>query len=386
MSHRRARVLFVAGDAPGRCDLEQALHAEGLDARRAADGYEVVEVAGEDKPDVVVIDLDSRGGRELLASGREALDAPLLVVTATDDVPVAIAAVRDGAATDYLTKPLAEGALSCAIDRALAARALRLDNRGLHARIDDLLAERHRELREREDLLRTVAHDVRSQLAAVTMVAASMARSLDAPVDVNQRKLDLIQRVAKRMRRLVDELSDYGRLEAGDLPLELSVEDARAIVDDATALLRPLAAQRRVAVVTSVGDFTMCCARERIVQVLEILGTNAVRVTPASGLVRIRAEPLDGRGMFTVEDDGHRSPQERFQHAPEGGLDTLDAPVKGIDLGLAIAIGLVDAHGGSLEVESREGGGTRFEIVLPLDGPSSVARSVAGQERRAAMM
>ncbi|MBX3220594.1 MAG: hypothetical protein KF795_08755 [Labilithrix sp.] len=248
--------------------------------------------------------------------------------------------------------------------RSRQARSCR-ERAAAHARRERLEADVRRAAGAREALLSSVAHDVRAQLAAVTMVVSSIARDEALP-EAHRRKLVFLQRAAKRIERLVDDLREVGQLEAGTLALERALEGASSIVDDVVGLIRPIAAERGVVVVASVSDLTVPCARDRIVKVLERLGSSAVGATPRGGTVRIRAEPRGGRAWFAVEDERLSAPMSDPSGAP-GVADTA----RGVELAVAEAI--VDAHGGTLRSERLGAGGLRFYFDVALDGSSHAA-------------
>ncbi|MBX3212489.1 MAG: HAMP domain-containing histidine kinase [Labilithrix sp.] len=235
-----------------------------------------------------------------------------------------------------------------------------------------LEAEARRERSLWSALLSAVAHDVRAQLAAVTMAASSLARD-EALRDDQRRKLGFIQRAAKRIERVVDDLNDVGRLEAGALGLDLACERVASIVDEVVALIQPIAAERGVCIVASVtGASTVRCARRRIVQVLDRLGSSAVRATPRGGTVTLRVELRGDRAWFAVDDERLGAPA-----GEHGGAAGLADASRGVDI--AIAEGLVEAHGGQLRCERRRQGGMTFLFDVPIDGDAGAAAPGARQ-------
>jgi signal transduction histidine kinase len=304
-----------------------------------------------------------------------------IVVVGAADIASTHAAVREGAA-GYLMKPVDSVALVLGVERALETRALRRELDALRARREQLATEARRSLRAREALFATVAHDVRAQLAAVTMVTSSLTRG-DLP-DEHRKRLALVPRAVKRIERVVGDLLDIGRLEAGKLPLDLELVRASPLVEDVAGLLQPIAAERRVSVTTSASDFEVRCARPRIVQALERLGSSAVRGTPRNGAIRLRAELRDDRGWFVVEGgavDGAR----REDGEPVLDQSGIGASDEAASIDLAIAKRIIEAHGGTLEVESHDGR-TMLRFDLPLSGPSAAAAAstVAGKDASAA--
>jgi signal transduction histidine kinase len=192
------------------------------------------------------------------------------------------------------------------------------------------------------------------------MVTSSLARTM-LPEE-QRRKVSLLQRAAKRMERLVDDLLEFGRIEAGALDLHPSLEQASAIVDDAVRLIQPAAAERGITFEVSVNDFSLRCARNRIVKVLEGLGSLATRTTPRDGRIRLRAESCDGCGRFSIEHDVLGG----------GDAERHNGAAAAPSLVLVVAKGIARAHDGELEVE-HVAGGSRLVVTLPLEGPRLVA-------------
>ncbi len=371
MASGKARVLVVDDEVTAREGLERLLRIEGFDVDAAADARQALELAAQTAPDIVVTDLrmPGMGGVELLLALRaRGCDLPVIVATACDEVAPAVAAIRAGA-TDYLTKPIDADALFLAIDRALATRDLRRDAAALRARNQELAAEAERNLRAREELLSIVAHDVRGPLGVITFAIESLTTP-DSHLDPDVAgKLRVIQRAAKRMACLVKDLLDFARIQAGDLVLELGSHEASDLIREVGAMLDPVANERGIRIAVSLQDFTLRCASERIVQVLANLVSNALRVSPPDRPLRLRAESRGEHAWFAVEDDGPGIPPDQLALVFQRGWREDKTRRDGAGLGLSIAKGIVEAHGGTLGVESRVGAGTTFHFTLPLRGP-----------------
>ena len=132
----------------------------------------------------------------------------------------------------------------------------------------------------------------------------------------------------------------------------------------------PVASEAGVRVSTALqSDFDIHCAFERIVQVLVNLVSNAVHVTGRGGRVRIVAEPRGEIAWFAVEDEEAGSLRRNLAHVFDRGFRGSGGSHCGAGSGLAIAKGIVEAHGGCLGVESDVGVGTRFHFEIPMRGP-----------------
>ncbi len=336
MTHPRsaARVLVVAEAGP-RSVVERVLVAGGHSVEHAPDAS-----------DVALVDLAT--ARDELLEALHARGIPVVALGAAAELERSAAARAEVAAV--LTPPPEPGALLVAVERAVEMKRLKE-----RAQLD-------------RDLLSTLAHDVRSSLASVVMVAPSL---VGQGTPAQERKVMLLQRGVRRVERLLEDLLDIADLDVstGDLPL--SSERASDLLEDVVAALAEPAADKGVEVAAKLGgDFVLRCDRRRLTSALRHLGAQAIRLTPTGGVVTIHAERGDDRARLSVE-DGRR---------PSAGDTTRRAS----DLGLALARAIASAHGGTVRVSEAEGGGTRRELELPLDGPTGEQRTVAGQEVTAA--
>ena len=145
-------------------------------------------------------------------------------------------------------------------------------------------------------------------------------------------------------------------------------------------MLDPVANERGIHIAVTLRDFTVRCASERIVQVLANLVSNALRVSPPDRPIRLRAEPRGEHAWFAVEDEGPGIPPEQLLLVFQRGWREDKTRREGAGLGLSIAKGIVEAHGGTLAVESRVGAGSTFHFTLPLRGPERAPWHLASSD------
>ncbi len=381
MATRRGRVLIVDDDASARDGLARLLRSEGFEEERAETASEAFDVAARAGPDIVVTDLrmPGKGGVALIEDLRAGgFEMPVIVATGCDEIVSAITAIRAGAA-DYLTKPIDADLLVLAIDRALVTSDLRRNAAALRARNEELAADAERNLRASEELLSIVAHDIRGPLGVITLAADCVADDAGLGADAT-RRIRMIQRAAKAMSHLVGDLLDFGRMKGGDLVLELGTHEASTIIQDVVAMHEPLAKEKGIHIAVDVGDFEVRCASERLVQALANLLSNAIRFSPPDRAIRVRAELRDGTAWFAVEDEGPGMSSEDLANVFQYGWRENKARRDGAGLGLWIAKGIVEAHGGKVGVESRIGVGSTFYFTIPLGGPNKTAWSVLPAE------
>lgn len=269
----------------------------------------------------------------------------------------------------------AEG--DAALAEELARRAaLAIDNARLYL-------EAQRAIRARDDVHRIVAHDLRSPLHGIRMVLDLVDPSAHPETEETKAReyLALARQAAGQMDRLIQDMLDVARIEAGSLAIECEPESASALVAEAVAFHRPLAAERSLEIVAGriPSDLPRVRAdRQRILQVYGNLIGNAIKFTPPGGRITLRAEADAGGVRFSVSDTGPGIRAEHLPHLFDRFWQVKRGGGGGAGLGLPIAKGIVEAHGGQIWVESAVGVGTTFHFTLPAVAVgASVARADA---------
>ncbi len=237
-----------------------------------------------------------------------------------------------------------------------------------------LLRERMRadiEIGSRDDTLAMVSHDLRGMLHGIMMSAALLRTVVtDKPGgEAVGRESLRIERYVVRMNRLIDDLLDVARIEAGKLELTLEVDHAERILDEAVDTALPVAEgrgirlTRREQVEPIRGRYRF--DRARILQVLANLIGNAIKFTGADGRIEVGVEEVDERLRFTVSDTGSGIEEEKLGRIFERFAQGEPRSRTGLGLGLYISRCIVDAHGGRIWAESRPGVGSTFYVALP---------------------
>ena len=178
----------------------------------------------------------------------------------------------------------------------------------------------------------------------------------------------MVHRAAERMNRLIQDLLDVRRIDSGRMAIELRAEAVDGLLKEAMDMLRPLATAASLELDCDVDRTLPRIAADsaRVLQVLSNLVGNAVKFTPAGGRVRLRAEPADREVRFSVSDTGTGIPADQLPHIFGRFWQGTSVDRRGIGLGLAIAKGIVEAHGGRIWVESEVGTGSQFIFTLPI--------------------
>ncbi|MDB4936816.1 MAG: Sensory box histidine kinase [Labilithrix sp.] len=225
-------------------------------------------------------------------------------------------------------------------------------------------------IRLREEVLAVVSHDLRGPLGTILLSVRQLleqGKELDATTTAT---LTRIARSAQRMTHMISDLLDFSSIQASRLTLEPRECNARDLVRDALETYEPIAVEKGVHIddQTTSLDVRVRCDPNRIVQVFSNLLGNAVKFTPSGGTVRIGARvSADNRTLtFDVTDTGPGIADEDIPHIFDRYWQAKKRAREGVGLGLAIAKGLVEAHGGTLQVTSRIGVGSTFSFTLPV--------------------
>ena len=227
----------------------------------------------------------------------------------------------------------------------------------------DLIRQVHRAERAielRDELLAIVSHDLRNPLNVVKLAAQLLAERGSDPM------VERIGRAAENMDALIGDLLDLAKIESRRFPVSPRTISAKALVDEGLSLIEAVAEQRRIRLVASCCEANVCADRPRVLQVLSNLLGNAIKFTPAGGRIRIRVEQNGDWARFSVEDSGPGISPRELPHVFDRYWQGRGVARQSAGLGLYIAKGIVDAHGGRIWGESELGKGTTFHFTLPL--------------------
>jgi signal transduction histidine kinase len=264
-------------------------------------------------------------------------------------------------------------------ERLVQLAALEVDNARLYR-------EAQQALRARDRVLGIVAHDLRNPLNTINMSAALLLDPAFSEVQ-RTRQAQMIQRSVKRMDRLIQDLLDIARIEADRLNLNREIQDPRDLVEEAVELHASLAAARALVLRCDWGQEVLAISvdRDRLLQVLSNLIGNAIKFTPEGGNIEVRAEQTDEGVRFSVRDTGPGIPAEDLPRLFQPFWQAKRGSVDGAGLGLMIARGIVEAHGGTIGAESAPGQGSTFSFTIPaVSAPPEGERRSGPVDRRAA--
>jgi two-component system sensor histidine kinase/response regulator len=375
------QLILVADDVPANVELLfDQLHVLGYRAVAASDGPSAITACFEHKPDLCILDVAMPAGdlgvddrstgfevcRRIKRDPRTAR-IPVIFITALNDTTDRVKAIEAGG-DDFLTKPHNRLVLGARVRSLLRLKAT-----------TDALEETNRKLREmeklREDLMNMIVHDLKTPLTAVTATIEMLHDGDFGAVSEEQRKaLSDAQSKAQDLLLLIEDLLEVSRIEETSLPLEVEpivpAEFLRELIGEWRLRLQQEGASASV----EVAPDTPAIGADRLLlkRVFGNLIQNAITHSANPVTMHLSARRENGGVLFTVADNGPGIPREyhevifrKFQQ-----VKTPHAPrVRTSGLGLAFCKMAVDAHGGRIWVQSAEGQGSAFHIVLPLVPP-----------------
>ncbi|HEU4455699.1 MAG TPA: PAS domain S-box protein [Longimicrobium sp.] len=226
----------------------------------------------------------------------------------------------------------------------------------------------------RDEVLGIVAHDLRSPLSAISMYTHLLMENA-APGAAERSWLDGIGRCSEQMGHLIRDLLDAAALEAGRLSLEPCAVGPGALLRETAEEFQARAAARELRLVVDAAPDLPSVLGDphRVLQVLGNLLGNAVKFTAPGGRIVLRAASVPEGVELSVADTGSGIPPENLARVFDRFWQARSTRRAGAGLGLAIARGIVEAHGGRIRAESEPGVGSTFSFTLPLAGEAAAA-------------
>jgi PAS domain S-box-containing protein len=325
-----------------------------------------------------IIDVIRRNRRELVehvdADWLESADDPAMIPhwRALGASSLLIVPLQSGGqAFGALTLVRTSGAPFDAERKALADKyALSAASALENARLYDAARQANR---ARDDMLSIVSHDMRNPISAIAMCARVLAENPPADDAGRTALLTTIRESTEWVNRLIEDLLDVANIERGRLSLNVSAHEPSQLALQALHMFDVEAKENGIDLKVSLPTNLPLAAADggRVVQVLANLLRNALKFTPRDGRVGVAIESRDSSLVFSVADTGpgiapenQRKVFDRYWQASNG------ARARGAGLGLSIAKGIVEAHGGRIWVDSELGKGSTFAFTIPR-APSS---------------
>jgi two-component system OmpR family sensor kinase len=210
------------------------------------------------------------------------------------------------------------------------------------------------------------AHELRTPVTVMLTQAQTALNRERSPAEYRE-TVEVCQRAAQRMRKLIGALLELARLDAGQEQMKRLRFDFSRTVADCVELVRPLAEESEIKIFTELSPLEITGDAERLAQVATNLLTNAIQYNKPGGEVRVKLASQSGLAILTVSNTGNGISREDLPHVFRRFYRGDKSRTGGnTGLGLAISKAIVEAHGGAIEVFSTEKAGTFFTVRLPL--------------------
>jgi signal transduction histidine kinase len=394
-----ARVLVVDDDESVLITVAGVLEAEGYDVTPASNVDAALEVLHRRRMDLVLTDIRMEGpsGLSLLTDVRHQWPKTTAVVlTGYASLESAIDALREGA-YDYLVKPCDVEELKATVahavergrlERALDERVAQLETANqrisgfaneLQRRVDEAtsqLSEKVAELSDakgrletvqlhREEFISMVIHEMNQPLTNIAGYAQLLSRTRGGDTR-GDHALRVIVGETQRLGRLLRDLADASRLAVGDFKIAPVACDALEVVGIQVEMARATTDKHVITFTTELETLPAVWDEDRIAQVVSNLIKNAI-VHTQGGVIEVVCESTGSEALIAIADSGPGIPEDRMEviFEPHVRLPGRQKPM-GSGLGLYIARGIVETHGGRIWAENRPEGGVRFTMAVPL--------------------
>lgn len=261
---------------------------------------------------------------------------------------------------ELIISPIEKPELRARVEILLRARSLSLE---MKQRAD----EAEQASKSRDEVLAMVSHDLRNPLNLVLTSGSFLLETATSLSPREREQVRMIHRAAEQMNRLIQDLLEVSGIEAGNIPIDLKPEAVAPLVREACSLMTHAAEAHQITLTCEFeqGLPDVQADRDRILQVLGNLVANGIKFTPEGGRVTIGARRGASTVVFFVQDSGSGISESDLPHIFDRFWQSRRAREGGAGLGLAIARGIISAHGGEIRVESREGKGSTFLFALP---------------------
>jgi len=331
----------------------------------------------------VLSELSAGEGCGLDFLGKTILKFPFTPFTFLADSPPLDAVIRalQQGAYDFLRKPVAPDILCHSVGRSLQKLDLTLETEKQEKEIRHLLVRSRADLKAAQTLssfkgfmISMAAHDFRSIITVLDgYLQFIQDRCKGCSVSEPEGILEQAQRTIGRLRTMANTLLDYEAAEAGQIRIDTRAFPLRGVLLDCLAFYYPYAEQKGIDLSLDEGteDVEVSGDRNKVMEILDNLLYNALKFTPAGGVIRLSGKREGEFGSVCVHDSGMGIPKEKLEVIFDQAkmVATVDANAR-IGLGLTICKRLVEAQKGKIWIESVQGKGTQISFTLPVAGPA----------------
>ncbi|MDO8803942.1 MAG: hybrid sensor histidine kinase/response regulator [Elusimicrobiota bacterium] len=368
---KKTSSVLMVDDIPANLELLSVmLKVRGYKVRAAVSGEMALQAARNDPPDLILLDINmpEMNGYEVcrqLKADERLKDVPVIFLSALNETMDKVKAFGAGG-VDFITKPFQFEEVEARVETHLELRRQKRQ-----------LQENYTRLREleslRDSLVHMIIHDLRSPLAGIygflELIKESAKNTLSTDL---LRYISEAMASAKQMARIVSDVLDTSKMEGGQMKLKLEECDLGSAVEESLSGLKSLYENREIRFKSPGRPAIVLADREIVLRIIQNLLANALKFTQDGGMIRLDIAPSAGGVHVSVRDNGPGIAPEFRQKIFEK-FAQVDLPAgrqkNSTGLGLTFCKLAVEAHGGSIGVDSEEGQGSCFWFELPKNGP-----------------
>ena len=370
--------ILIVDDTPVNIDvLRSALESERHKILAVLSGKDALKLIPKVLPDLILLDImmpemDGFEVCRVLKADKITRDIPIIFITAKTEVEDIVNAFEMGA-VDYITKPINHREVCARVKTHLALKNLIKTKGELIAELEVNNNKLVKVNQLKDKFLGMAAHDLRNPLAAIRGFSELMLEEM--PISNNEEAeelLTLVHESSEYMMAMVEDLLDYSVIETGNLELQLKKHSVKDFVASRIKLGEYLAERKNIKIQQNIAEVPdTIFDKRRMGQVLDNLLSNAIKYSHSDTSVTVEVKAVGQNVEFRIKDEGQGiSPEEQirlFQSFPKLGSKPTGGE-SSTGLGLTIVKKIIDAHEGSLKVESELGVGSVFLFSLPLKG------------------
>jgi two-component system sensor histidine kinase MtrB len=253
--------------------------------------------------------------------------------------------------------------------------------REMAERFNDMAAALGSQREAQMTFLAGVAHDLKNPLSILKMSVALYPLDGTSSPEIVRETSQRVRRQIVRLERMIDDLLDVTRIEAGKLEMKFEVQDATRLIRQSVDLFEGVSPEHRLELAVPERPVSLSCDPLRIEQVMTNLISNAIKYSPKGSRIAVTLEHNGSDAIISVIDEGvgiSRDDQRRL-FEPFRRLGLSKEAVRGVGLGLFVVKRIVEAHRGRIEVDSEPGHGSTFRVFLPAQPEAAVRPSTADE-------
>ena len=370
MDNKLVNILIVDDDVNARLTFGNIMKLKGYTVETAATASEAIFQIKNKFFNIIFIDirLPDASGLEVLKSVKKMNgDTMAIMVTAYASIDSSIEAMNQGAYS-YIMKPVNMDYLQIVLEKALEKQRLSLENK----RLLQELKKANKKLTEMDRLksafVAMVSHEFKNPLMAINLSLDYVFGGMAGEINTKQKKyLTIGKNEIQRLIRLVTDLLDISRIEAGKMDFKKEQIEILPLINEVITIYEDLAAKKQISLTVTIKQDigSVCADKDKLTQVLINLLDNAIKFTPTKGKVIIVAFRNDEEVRFEIFNTGAGIPEKDLLKIFDKFERITAESEEGTGLGLPIAKNIIELHQGRMWVESKPGQGSKFIFVLP---------------------